>query len=70
MKLFVVILSMCLSACATRHVSNTYTMYADCHNKQRLETKLAKDELLLSPDDIQGRRLNRELFWQLQEECQ
>jgi hypothetical protein len=70
MKLIVVTLCLCLSACATRYVADTSTWYADCYNKQRQEAMLARAESHLRADDIQERRRVRKMFWELQRECQ
>jgi hypothetical protein len=69
MKLAIVIVCLCLSACATRHVPDNSTWFADCYNKQRQEAMLARAESQLSSSDIEGRRRIRKLFWSLQKEC-
>lgn len=69
MKLIIVAICLSLSACATRHVPDTSTWFADCYNKQRQESLLAQAEAQLSPDDFEGRRRVRRLFWDLQKEC-
>jgi hypothetical protein len=69
MKLTIVALGLCVSACATRHVPDTTSWYADCYNKQRQEALLARAEAQLAADDIHGRRRIRKLFWDLQREC-
>ena len=69
MKLIVVTLCLCLSACATRHVPDSTTWYADCYNKHHQEALLARAEAQLPSDDINGRRRIRKLFWDLQKEC-
>ncbi len=69
MKLIIVASCLFLSACATRHAPDTATWYADCYNKQRQESLLARAEAQLSSDDVEGRRRIRRLFWDLQKEC-
>lgn len=69
MKLIVVTVCLCLTACATRHVPDSTTWYADCYNKHQQEALLARAEAQLSSDDIHGRRRIRKLFWDLQKEC-
>ncbi len=69
MKLIIVVSCLLLSACATRHAPDTATWYADCYNKQRQESLLARAETQLSTDDVEGRRRIRRLFWDLQKEC-
>ncbi len=69
MKLIIVVSCLLLSACATRHAPDTATWYADCYNKQRQESLLARAEAQLSTDDVEGRRRIRRLFWDLQKEC-
>ncbi len=69
MKLVTVIVCLCLSSCATRHVPDTSTWFADCYNKQRQESMIAQAESQIPADDIQGRRRLRKIFWDLQKEC-
>ena len=69
MKLAIATLCLCVSACATRHVPDTSSWFADCYNKQRQEALLARTEAQLSPDDVVGRRRIRKMFWELQKEC-
>jgi hypothetical protein len=67
---YVILTSVFLGACATRHAPDTSSWYADCYNKQRQETLLAQTEANLPVNDLQGRRRVRELFWDLQKACQ
>jgi hypothetical protein len=69
MKLTIVIVCLCLSACATRHVPDTSAWFVDCYNKQRQEAMIAQAESQLSADDANGRRRLRKMFWDLQKEC-
>lgn len=69
MKLVIVVLCLCISACATRRVPDNSTWFADCYNKQRQESMLAQAEAHLSSGDVEGRRRIRKLFWDLQKEC-
>lgn len=70
MRSVIVIVCFCVTACATRHVPDTGSWYADCYNKQRQERLLAQTESSLPADDVQGRRRIRKLFWDLQKACQ
>lgn len=70
MKLLIVSVCLIVSACATRHAPDTSSWYADCYNKQHQESLLARSEAQLSADDIEGRRRIRQIFWNLQKECQ
>lgn len=70
MKTAVIAVSLFLSACATRHASDTTAWFTDCYNKQRQETLLAQAEAQLSADDLDARRRVRQKFWDLQRECQ
>jgi hypothetical protein len=70
MKLLIVLVCLIVSACATRHAPDTSTWYADCYNKKHQESLLARSEAQLSADDIEGRRRIRQIFWNLQKECQ
>jgi hypothetical protein len=67
---YVILASVFLGACATRHAPDTSSWYADCYNKQRQETLLAQTEANLPVNDLQGRRRVRKLFWDLQKACQ
>lgn len=69
MKYLALALCLLASACATRHVPDTSTWFADCYNKQKQEALLAQAESQLSGDDVEGRRRVRKLFWDLQKEC-
>ena len=69
MKLAVVILCLCVSACATRHVPDTSNWFADCYNKQRQESMLAQAESQISAADFESRRRIRKMFWDLQKDC-
>lgn len=69
MKYIIVAVCVLLSACATRHAPDTSAWFADCYNKKRQETLLAQAEAQLSPDDLEGRRRVRRMFWDLQREC-
>ena len=69
MKTAVIVVSLFLSACATRHTPDTTAWFADCYNKQRQETLLAQAEAQLSSDDLDGRRRVRQKFWDLQRDC-
>jgi len=66
---YLILLSVFLGACATRHAPNTSSWFADCYNKQRQETLLAQTEANLDSHDVQGRRRVRTLFWELQKAC-
>ena len=69
MKYIIVGFCVFVSACATRHVPETSSWFADCYNKKRQETLLAQAEAQLNPDDLEGRRRLRRMFWDLQKEC-
>ena len=69
MKLLIVVFCLLVSACATRHVPDTSTWFADCYNKQRQEAMIARAESQLSPNDETGRRNLRRAYWKLQKEC-
>jgi len=69
MKLVIVAICFCLSACATRHVPLDTAWFADCYNKQKQEAMLARAEAQLSSDNIEERRRVRRLFWELQRQC-
>lgn len=69
MKYLIVGLCVFVSACATRHAPETSSWFADCYNKKQQETLLAQAEAQLSPNDLEGRRRIRRMFWDLQKEC-
>lgn len=69
MKYVIITATVFLAACATRHAPDTSTWFADCYNKQRQESLLAQAEAALDPNDLQGRRRVRQLFWDLQKAC-
>jgi hypothetical protein len=69
MKLAILLCAIGVSACATRHVPDTTTWYADCYNKQRQETLLSRAEENLRDDDYESRRNIRRLYWKLQKDC-
>jgi hypothetical protein len=69
MKRLILALCVLTSACATRHAADTGAWFADCYNKKRQETLLAQAEAQLAPDDLEGRRRLRRMFWDLQKEC-
>ena len=69
MKLVIVVVCLCLGACATRHAPDTTAWYADCYNKQRQEALLARAEENLRDDDYESRRNIRRLYWKLQKDC-
>ena len=69
MKLAILLCAIGVSACATRHAPDTTTWYADCYNKQRQETLLARAEENLRDDDYESRRNIRRLYWKLQKDC-
>ena len=69
MKPAVIVVSLFLSACATRHTPDTTAWFTDCYNKQKQETLLAQAEAQLFTDDLDGRRRVRQKFWDLQREC-
>lgn len=70
MKSVIVFACLFVSACATRHAPDTSSWYADCYNKQHQEALLARAEAQLPTDDVGGRRRIRQIFWNLQKECQ
>jgi hypothetical protein len=70
MKYLVLLLSMSVAACATRHVPDDPTwFYADCYNKQKQEAMLARAESQLASGDVDGRRRLRTMYWNLQKDC-
>jgi len=69
MKYFCLFGLMFLTSCATRHVPDTTTWFADCYNKQRQEAFIARAETRLSDDDYEARKSLRRMYWQLQKEC-
>lgn len=69
MKFLVILLSLFLTSCATRHVSNNTVWYADCYIKQEQEALIAQSESLLSSNDFEKRRILRRAYWNLQKEC-
>ena len=70
MKYTILLASVFLTACATRHVPDDPTwFYADCYNKQKQEAMLARAESQLPADDLEGRRRLRTMYWNLQKDC-
>jgi hypothetical protein len=70
MKTIYVTLFVFLSGCATRHVPEPTTWFADCYNKTRIESMLAQSESQLSANEFEKRRKIRKVYWDLQKECQ
>jgi hypothetical protein len=69
MKLLILSCVVMVSACATRHSPDTTAWFADCYNKQRQESLIARAESRLGDDDHEARRNLRRLYWKLQQEC-
>jgi len=69
MKRFVLVLTIFVSACATRHTPETNLWFSDCYNKKHQESLIARSESLLSDNDIETRRNLRRAYWKLQKDC-